>query len=120
MKSGRRKSPISSRKHGERGEKGGGTVLFTPGSSNTNAITAASSLTLPATPSTQSLMSTPDDRGHAQHPLATPSISQDTSVAATFAGGSFVPKTAEELSLHDEDQVELCHTYLDVFFFHIE
>ncbi len=105
MKSGRRKSPISARKHGERGEKGGGTVLFTPGNSNTNIITAASSLTLPATPSTQSLMSTLDDRGHVQHSLATPA-SQDTSVVATIAGGT-VPKTAEELSLHDEDQVKI-------------
>lgn len=98
MKSGRRKSPISTRKHGERGEKSGGTGSFTPGNSNTNLIPTASSLTLPVTPSTQS---TPDDR--VQHSFATASISQDAS--ATAIAGS-VTKTAEELSIQDDDPVK--------------
>jgi hypothetical protein len=62
-------------------------------------------------------MSTLDDRGHAQHSLATPA-SQDTSVVATIAGGT-VPKTAEELSLHEEDQVKI-QSYLALcFHYHI-
>ena len=75
-KSGRRRSPVPSRKHGERIEKGGGT---TPGgaasssthsglqgtSSNNYLIPAASSnLNLPVTPSTQSLLSVTDERSH--------------------------------------------------------
>lgn len=110
LKSGRRRSPVSSKKHGERGEKGGGggaaaassasALLSTPygTSSNAHLSPAASNLALPATPSTQSLLSVADERNHSnlQSTNSAPTGILDSSLLPA------VPKTAEDQSLDDD------------------
>lgn len=116
LKATRRRSPVPSKKHGERGEKGGisntsgggasgtsGTLLNTPHNSSTSAhlSPAASSLALPATPSTQSLLSVGDERNHSnlQSTVSAPSGVVDSCGVAV---GAVVPKTVEDQSLDDD------------------
>ena len=118
---GRRRSPVPSRKHGERSEKSGAstsgmstaTLLGTPAGpnpgSNPHLSPAVSgNLALPATPSTQSLsLSGIDERNlHISSMSATPttltgSIDGSGASAATLTS----VKTADEQSLLDEDPV---------------
>lgn len=116
MKSSRRRSPVQSRKHGERGEKSGGgggssssgtSFLGTPNAgtavgSNTHLSPAASNLTLPATPSTQSLFSASEDRNHANPMSALPNLTASLD-ASTASSATALVKAADELL--DDDPV---------------
>lgn len=118
MKSSRRRSPVQSRKHGERGEKSGGgggssssgtSFLGTPNAgaavgSNTHLSPAASNLTLPATPSTQSLFSASEDRNHANPMSALPNLTGSLE-ASTASSATALVKAADELL--DDDPVQV-------------
>ncbi len=125
MKSGRRRSPVQSRKHGERGEKSGGgggssssgtSYLGTPnqgaaGGSNTYLSPAASNLTLPATPSTQSLFSASEDRSHTNPMSALPNLTGSLD-ATTASSAAALIKTADELLDDDPVKVLIPNTFL--------
>lgn len=126
MKSGRRRSPVPSKKHGERGEKGvfgiigasgaggggmmagAGALLTTPHGTNTNPhlSPAASNLTLPVTPSTQSLLSVADDRPHSNLQSTTSALSgaHDSNFLPTCSGAS---KSLEDQTVDDDPVNEL-------------
>lgn len=119
MKSGRRRSPVPSRKHGEKGEKGGGSgssgggggtgsavaLLNTPHgtSSNAHLSPAASNLALPATPSTQSLLSIADgNHSNLQSTTSAPTGGLDSSLILLPAVSMLSKTAVEDQSLEDD------------------
>lgn len=114
MKGGRRKSPVPSKKHGERGEKGGagagagitgpttGTLLSSlHGTSSNTHLSINSNLALAATPSTQSLLSVADERNHSnlQSTTSAPTGLLDSSI---LPASSIISKTVEDQSIDDD------------------
>ena len=112
LKSGRRKSPVPSKKHGERGEKGGaggitgsttGALLsLLHGTSSNTHLSINSNLALAATPSTQSLLSVADERNHSnlQSTISAPTGLLDSSIL--LPASSIISKTAEDQSVDDD------------------
>lgn len=124
---GRRRSPVPSRKHGERNEKGGGsglamptsTLLGTPagpnpGSNSHLSPATSGNVALPVTPSTQSLSFAVDDRSLHMSPMpATPTTilpgSLDVSATSPPSATTLTSaKTIDEQSLLDDDAVIHC------------
>lgn len=119
MKSGRRKSPVPSRKHADRSEKGGGgstsaTALLTStpvvaslNSSTIHLSPGTSNMALPATPSTQSLLVATDDRSHANQIIAPVNAASALEPSSSSLGtATMTVKTADESqSLIDDDLV---------------
>jgi hypothetical protein len=113
FKSGRRKSPVPLKKHGERGEKGGavggitgptiGALLSSHhGTSSNTHLSINSNLALAATPSTQSLLSVADERNHSnlQSTTSAPTGLLDSSLLP--AASSIISKTVEDQSFDDD------------------
>lgn len=116
MKSGRRKSPVLSKRHAERGDKGGGGsttgaattgsttgVLFNAslGTSNNAHLSLNSNLALPVTPSTQSLLSVADERNHSnlQSTASAPTGLLDPSA---LSSSTMISKTVEDQAVDDD------------------
>ncbi|XP_045028831.1 transmembrane and coiled-coil domains protein 2-like [Daphnia magna] len=119
MKSGRRKSPVLSKRHAERGDKGGGGsttgaattgsttgVLFNAslGTSNNAHLSLNSNLALPVTPSTQSLLSVADERNHSnlQSTASAPTGLLDPSA---LSSSTMISKTVEDQAVDDDPDV---------------
>ncbi|XP_046459269.1 transmembrane and coiled-coil domains protein 2-like isoform X2 [Daphnia pulex] len=122
LKGGRRKSPVPSKKHGERGEKGGagagagitgpttGTLLSSlHGTSSNTHLSINSNLALAATPSTQSLLSVADERNHSnlQSTTSAPTGLLDSSI---LPASSIISKTVEDQSIDDDPDVSYFST----------
>lgn len=140
-KSGRRRSPVPSKKHGEKGEKGGGNALgtFVAGSSgggggnasatgtllnthhginlNPHLSPAASNLTLPVTPSTQSLLSVADERSH-NNLQSTTSAPTGVHESSLLPSGSGVPKATEDQLIDDDPVKYILTIYFSVIQFY--
>lgn len=116
LKSGRRRSPVLSKRHTERVDKGGGGVTAGPGiagftagvlvstlhgTSNNAHLSLNSSLALPVTPSTQSLLSVADDRNHSNlH--STTSVPTGLLDPSASSSSTMITKPIEDQALDDD------------------
>ncbi|XP_059351694.1 transmembrane and coiled-coil domain protein 3-like isoform X2 [Daphnia carinata] len=124
LKSGRRKSPVLSKRHAERADKGGGgsttgagttgsTAGVLPnaslGTSNNAHLSLNSNLALPVTPSTQSLLSVSDERNHSnlQSTTSAPTGLLDPS---GLSASTMISKTVEDQAVDDDPDMSYFST----------